>query len=140
MSATWVWWIAAAALVGAELLTGTFYLLAIAVAAALGGAAAWFGGGIALQFAIAGIVGVALIAAAHQWRLRHAAPAPQASLDVGQAVHVQSWNPDGTARVAYRGSLWDAELAAPDVPRSDTLYIVATRGSLLVLSDRRPAS
>ena len=42
-------------------------------------------------------------------------------------------------RVAYRGSTWDAELAAPDVRRADTLYIVAMRGSVLLLSDRKPA-
>ena len=139
MSVNWIWWIAAAAVIGAELVTGTFYLLAIGIAVALGGVAAWFGAGLPLQFGVAGVLGVALTVAAHRWRLAHASPAPQASLDVGQAVRVESWNADGTARVAYRGTTWDAELASPDVPRSGTLYIVATRGSLLVLSDRRPA-
>ena len=33
MSAYWMWWIAAAALVAAELLTGTFYLLVVGVKA-----------------------------------------------------------------------------------------------------------
>ena len=42
MSAYWMWWIAAAALVAAELLTGTFYLLVVGVALAFGGVAAWF--------------------------------------------------------------------------------------------------
>ena len=32
MSAYWMWWIAAAALIAAELLTGTFYLLAVGIA------------------------------------------------------------------------------------------------------------
>ena len=133
-----MWWIAAAILIGTELVTGTFYLLAIGIAVALGGVAAAFGAGIPLQFGIAGILGVALTITAHRWRLAQASPAPQQSLDVGQAVHVQTWNADGTARVAYRGSTWDAELAAPSVPHVEKLYIVATRGSVLVLSDSRP--
>ena len=139
MSGYWTWWIVAAFLIGAELVTGTFYLLAIGSAVALGGVAAWLGAGTPVQFAVAGVLGVVLTIAAHRWRLAHATPPPQPSLDVGQAVHVQTWNPDGTARVAYRGSNWDADLAAPDVPRRETMYVVATRGSVLVLSDRKPA-
>ena len=140
MSGYWIWWIAAAVLVGAELVTGTFYLLAIGIAAAIGGVAAWFGAILPVQFVIAGAVGVALTTAAHRWRTRYpsAMPQPQSSLDVGQAVHVQSWNADGTARVAHRGTNWDGELASPETPRAETLYIVGTRGSTLVLSDRPP--
>jgi len=138
MSTEWLWWIGAALLIGAELITGTFYLLAVGIAVAIGGAAAVLGASFAVQFAIAGILGVALTIIAHRWRLAHATPPPSPSLDVGQAVHVQVWNADGTARVAYRGTTWDAELATPNVPRADPLYIVATRGSVLVLSDRRP--
>lgn len=140
MSVEWIWWIAAAVLIGAELVTGTFYLLAVGIAFALGGVAAWLGAGSQLQFVVAGVLGVGLTIIAHRWRLSRASPPPQASLDVGQAVHVETWNADGTARVAYRGSTWDAELAGPNVPRAETLYIVATRGSVLVLSNQRPAA
>ena len=138
MSIEWMWWIAAAILIGTELVTGTFYLLAVGIAVAIGGVAAALGAWISLQFGIAGILGVALTIVAHRWRLARATPLPQQSLDVGQAVHVKTWNPDGTVRVAYRGSTWDAELAAPNVPHADMLYIVGTRGSVLVLSDQRP--
>src|SRR5262245_45108951 len=140
MGGHWVWWIAAAVLVGAELVTGTFYLLAIGVATALGGVAAWLGAPMPMQFLVAGAFGVVLTVLAHQWRLRRAPATAQVALDVGQAVQVQSWNSDGTARVAYRGTQWDAELATSDTPRAATLYIVGTRGSVLVLSDRRPAT
>jgi membrane protein implicated in regulation of membrane protease activity len=139
MGLHWVWWIAAAVLVGAELLTGTFYLLAVGVAVACGGVAAWLGAGLEAQYLVAGGLAVVLTGAAHQWRRRSAQPPQQRSLDVGQSVQVQTWHPDGTARVAYRGTLWDAQLESPATPRADTLYIVATRGSVLVLSDRRPA-
>jgi membrane protein implicated in regulation of membrane protease activity len=140
MSVEWIWWIAAAVLIGAELVTGTFYLLAVGIAVALGGLAAWLGAGLQLQFAVAGVLGVGLTIVAHRWRLARASPPQLPSLDVGQAVRVETWKADGTARVAYRGSTWDAELAGPDVPRAEPLYIVATRGSVLVLSNRRPAA
>jgi membrane protein implicated in regulation of membrane protease activity len=140
MSVEWIWWIAAAVLIGAELVTGTFYLLAVGIAVALGGVVAWLGAGLQLQFAVAGVLGVGLTIVAHRWRLARASPPPLPSLDIGQTVHVETWNADGTARVAYRGSTWDAELAGPDVPRAETLYVVATRGSVLVLSNHRPAA
>ena len=119
MGGHWVWWIAAAILIGAELLTGTFYLLAIGIAAALGGVTALAGASEPVQFAVA---------------------PPQQSLDVGQAVQVLIWNPDGTARVGYRGSEWDAELASAGTPHAETMYIVGTRANVLVLSERKPAT
>jgi len=140
MSVEWAWWIFAAVLVGAELLTGTFYLLAVGVAVALGGVAAFAGASLPVQFVVAGALGVALTMIAHRLRLARATPPPQPSLDVGQSVRVETWNSDGTARVNYRGTNWDAELAAPDVPHAATMYIVATRGSRLILSDRRPSA
>lgn len=137
MSEMWVWWIAAAVLVGAELVTGTFYLLAVGVAAGLGGLAAMAGLSVPLQLVVGGVAGVLCVVAAHRWRLKRALPPPQAPLDVGQTVQVRHWNPDGTARVTHRGSQWTAELAAPDTPRGDTMVIVAMKGSVLVLGERR---
>ena len=138
MAAYWLWWILAGGLVAAELLTGTFYLLAVGVAFAVGGVAAWLGASGAIQLAVAAVVAIAGTFAAHRWRTRHATPAPEVPFDVGQAVEVQAWNADGSARVAYRGSLWTAELASPGTPRAQTMYIVATRGSTLLVADRRP--
>jgi membrane protein implicated in regulation of membrane protease activity len=138
MAAYWMWWIAAAALIAAELLTGTFYLLVIGVAVACGGIAAWFAAGTAVQWLTAGVLGVAGTALLHRWRQKHAGSARQPGLDVGQMVRVETWGPNRTARVNYRGTMWDAELAAPDTPQAETMYIESTRGSVLVLTDRRP--
>ena len=138
MALHWIWWIAAALAVGTELLTGTFYLLAIGVAVAAGGVAAWLGWSLEMQFLVAGALGVALTIVAHNWRVQRSMPPLQPGLDIGQAVQVREWHADGRARVAYRGTLWDAELAAPDVIRDAPLYIVATRGSILVLGNQRP--
>ncbi len=139
MAAHWVWWVLGVVLVGAELLTGTFYLLAIGVAFVLGGVAAWLGAPVELQFVVAAVLSVAGTWAAHRWRLRKGPPPADVPLDVGQAVQVQIWHPDGTARVAHRGTQWDAELAHSGTARERTMYIVGTRGSTLLLAAERPA-
>jgi membrane protein implicated in regulation of membrane protease activity len=138
MAAQWIWWVMAAVLAGAELFTGTLYLLACAIAFALGGVAAWLGASTDMQLVIAGLLSVIGIVVAHQWRKKKGEPPQQPALDIGQAVQVRTWHPDGTARVEYRGTQWNAELAAIDARRADTMYIVATRGSTLVLSAQRP--
>ena len=138
METYWTWWVLAAALVGTELFTGTFYLLALGVAFALGGLAAWLGAGVSSQMLIAATFAVAGTILAHQWRRLHALPPPQAGLDIGQEVHVLAWNDNGTARVNYRGTQWDAELASPAAARGQTMYIVDTRGSTLIVAAHKP--
>jgi len=134
----WIWWILAALLVGLELATGTFYLLALGVAFVLGGVAAWLGASPTMQMIVGGALSAIALATAHYWRKRVSPSMPMPPLDRGATVQVQKWNEDGSARVEYRGTHWNAEVAAPDTVRSATMYIVATRGSTLVLSDRRP--
>ena len=95
MAAHWIWWILAAVLIGAELLTGTFYLLAVGVAFAVGGVAAWLGASMEVQLLIAGVLAVAGTMVAHHWRRRHGDPPHQPSLDLGQPVQVEVWNADG---------------------------------------------
>jgi membrane protein implicated in regulation of membrane protease activity len=136
MAEYWIWWILAALLVGAELLTGTFYLLAVGIAFAVGGLAALFGTPFPFQLVVAGVLTVAGTMVAHRWRLKRVV-APQPPLDLGQSVKVLGWKDDVKARVSYRGTQWDAELAEPGLPRAETMYIVGTRGSTLLIADRR---
>jgi len=135
-----MWWIAAAALLGAELLSGTFYLLVIGAALACGGIAAWFDAGLPIQWLTAGALGIVGTVMLQRWKRARSGQAKQPALDVGQMVRVQSWGPDGTARVHYRGSTWDAEVAGAGTVRSETMYIAGMRGSVLILSDRPPAA
>lgn len=140
MAAYWIWWIAAAALIAVELLTGTFYLLVVGLAVGCGGIAALFAAPVPLQWLIAGVLGVIGTMWLQRWKRGIAAKTPQQqALDIGGQVQVLSWGPDRTARVAYRGSTWDAELAAPDTPKVETMYIAGLRGSVLILADRRTA-
>jgi membrane protein implicated in regulation of membrane protease activity len=138
MSDFWIWWVLAAVLVGAELLSGTFYLLAVGIAFAMGGVAAWLGADLPLQLLTAGVLAVVGTVLAHRWRQRRVAKTGLPDLDVGQSVRVEAWHADGTARVVYRGTRWNGVLATPETPRKHTMYIVATRGSTLVLDANVP--
>ena len=136
MTDYWIWWILAAVLIGAEIVTGTFYLLVVGVAFAVGGFLAVLGLALPLQLVVAGGVAVVGTMIAHRWRGKRVPP-PTPSLDLGQSVRVLDWNDDGSARVSYRGSQWNAELADAGVARAETMYIVGTRGSTLVIANRR---
>jgi len=140
MAAHWMWWILGVVLIGAELVTGTFYLLAIGLAFLFGGVVAWLGASTAVQLLVTGTLALAGSFAAHRWRERKGTTPPQPALDVGQPVQVQRWREDGTARVLYRGTQWDAELADADLARERTMYIVGMRGSTLVLAPDRPVA
>lgn len=136
MDSYWLWWILAAITIAAELMLGTFYLLAVGIAFAIGGVTALLGASLEVQLAVAGVLAVILTMIAHRWRLKRVDP-PQPSLDLGQSVQVLGWKDDGTARVSYRGTQWDAELAGAGEGRAETMYIVGTRGSTLLIADRR---
>jgi membrane protein implicated in regulation of membrane protease activity len=138
MAAQWMWWIAGAILIGAEMVTGTFYLFAAGVACLVGGLIALAGAGVDTQLLVTAILAIAGTFVAHRLRMRRAAPPAMASLDVGQPVQVQMWHADGTARVTYRGTQWNAELERADDAREPTMYIVATRGSTLIVAAQRP--
>src|SRR5664279_3605187 len=83
MAAYWIWWALAALLVAVELTVGTFYLLAVGVAFAIGGVAAWMDVSPPGQLVVAGVLCVVGTIAAHRWRMRHGQPPPSPSLDIG---------------------------------------------------------
>lgn len=135
------WWIAAGAAVAAELLTGTFYLLMIALGLVGGAVAAHLGASTMLQWLTAAAIGGGATAVWHFARGRAPVVQPErdvnVNLDIGERVHVRAWNPDGSARVDYRGTQWTARLQ-PGAPRRDGAHaVVAVEGNWLVLA---PAS
>ena len=139
-ASTW-WWIATAALVAAELATGTFYLLMLAVGTAASALAAHAGLGMNAQLIVGAVVGVAAIAVWHKQRPRQRAGVasnPDVNIDIGSRVRVESWTADGTARVKYRGAAWNARFAGGGLPSPGEHVISAVHGSELML-DRIPS-
>lgn len=132
------WFLLALVLLGLEMVTGTFYLLVVSIAMAVGGLAALLGVSLAWQLTLCAL---AVIAGTILLRRRKNVRANEmvgASLDVGQPVQAVRWQENGSARVFYRGAEWDAEPEFADMPRDGTLYIKVVRGSNLVLTHRKP--
>jgi len=132
------WFILALVLLGLEMASGTFYMLVLACAVALGGVAALAGLGMTMQLSVAGVA--AVIGTLVLRRVKGARPvgADNVNPDIGQPVRVLTWNADGTARVHYRGAEWDAELESAQTAREGTLYIKAIQGSKLILTQHKP--
>lgn len=141
ISASTSWWVLAGIAVAAELATGTFYLLMIALgfsAAAVAAHLGWAGGS---QFVIAALVGGGATALWH-WKRAHAprsAPVYEnrdVNLDIGERVQVSQWSADGTTRVQYRGSSWTARLQTGATPSPGEHRVTAVQGNWLVLAPR----
>jgi len=132
------WFLLALVLLGMEMATGTFYLFMLSIAMAVGGFAALSGFYLPIQLAMAALAGVVGTVILRRWKGSHSDDMSGQSLDMGQAVRVLSWHDDGTARVAYRGAEWDAELEAPESAHEGMFYIKAIRGSVLMLTQHKP--
>ena len=106
-----LWWLLAGAAVVLELVTGTFYLLMLAIGLAAAALAAHLGTSQAVQLVTAAVVGGGAVTAWHFLRGRRPSEPPaqanrDVNMDVGETVQVESWNNDGTASVHYRGANW----------------------------------
>ena len=129
MEESTIWWLAAGAVVVAELVTGTFYLLMVAIGLVAGAIAAHLGLAPALQMvAAAALGGVAVLALYFQKKKRPGDPSARAdrsvNMDVGETILIESWNPDGTTTVKYRGAQWTA-IHRPGVTPSTGMHRVA---------------
>ena len=136
-----VWILFAGVLVGAELFTGTFYLLMLALGLVAGGIAAYAGLALEWQLIAAasiGIVATIVLRRSGFGRLRSAPAArdPNVSMDIGQLIEVDAWQGAGngySARVPYRGALWDVDLEAGAQPLAGQFIIREIRGSRLIV-------
>lgn len=139
MANSTIWWLLAGAAVGVELVTGTFYLLMVAIGLAAGAIAAHLGFGPTLQLAVVAVVGLAATLVLRQMRGRQPASEPAESnrdvnLDVGERVQVDIWAADDTGRVNYRGASWQVRLAPGAIRAPGPHRVVAVDGSVLVVS------
>lgn len=134
MSATTAWLIAGALLLGAEMLTGTFYLLAIACGTTLGALLAWLNAPLTPQLLAAAAGAAVAVVLLQRWKARQPASADVQDDDIGQQVRIVRWLDASHARVQYRGSEWHAELAAGETASDDADWkIVAKHGSSLLI-------
>ena len=138
MAESTIWWLLAGTAVGVELATGTFYLLMLAAGLSAAAIAAHAGASSTVQIVVAAVVGAGAVLAWRAYKQSKPAGAPananrDVNLDIGEIVHVDSWNPDGTTSVKYRGANWAVSSSPGDVLTSGPYRVVEVVGSRLVV-------
>ncbi len=141
MEEDFLWAILGLTLVIVELLTGTFYLLVLGVAAFGAALAAWLGQGFPVQAIVAALIAALGCYGVHVYRAKNTTR-QMAPVDAGQPANFEGWVDQGArlARVRYRGTSWDALVdgdAAVDA--GAMLYVVTANGNTLKVTIRRPA-
>ncbi len=130
-----LWLIVAAALTGLEMLTGTFYLLLMAIAALAGCVAALTDFSGTQQLLVFGAFGAIEAVAFTVYRRQHPNKHSQNFLDMGNPVVFKHTAPDGNWVVRYRGSDWQARPAREETSNGRPLVIVKTLGNILIVDN-----
>jgi membrane protein implicated in regulation of membrane protease activity len=141
MDEDFLWAILGLTLVIVELLTGTFYLLMLGVAAFGAALVAWLGQGFGMQAVVAAVVAAGGCYGVHVYRAKND-KGQMPPLDAGQPASFEIWVDQVArrARVRYRGTTWDALVDGDDAPDAGAnLYVVSTSGNTLTVTTRRPA-
>ncbi|SAK62907.1 NfeD family protein [Caballeronia catudaia] len=137
-----IWWIAAGGLIVAELFTGTFYLLMIALGMVAGGIAFVMGAWAHVQIGAAAVVALIALVVLRRSRFGNSKRRGDASrdaavnLDIGATLQVDQWR-DGRARAMYRGAQWDVELAPGESEGARLYRITALEGNRLIVAAER---
>ena len=135
------WSIVGLVLVIAELLSGTFYLLMLAVAAFGAAAAAYYGQTFPVQCIVAAVLAAAGCYGVHVYRARSGSKR-MPSIDAGMPASFESWLDARSrlARVRYRGASWDAQVEGSEALEPGAmLFVVAADGNTLKVAKHRPA-
>jgi membrane protein implicated in regulation of membrane protease activity len=139
MAESTLWWLATGGAIAVELVTGTFYLLMLAIGLAAAAVSAHLGFGLITQMVVAAVVGGGAVIGWHlrQMERRQQEPPAQANanvnLDVGEMVQIDLWNPDGTADVHYRGARWTAIHRPGVLPSTGPHRVAELVGSRLLV-------
>ncbi len=144
MAESTVWWVLAGTAVAVELLTGTFYLLMLAIGLVAAALAAHLGFSSNSQLVVAALIGGGAVVGWHLVRQRRPRELPaeanrDVNLDIGETVQVTRWNPDGTTTLKYRGAQWTAVPAPGTVPVAGPHRIREVIGSRLVVEPTQEA-
>ena len=144
LEASTIWWILAGVLVAAELFTGTFYLLLLALAAGFGGLSVHAGFGIVTQISVAALTGVFSLLVWRTLKLRRLKQndlqIATDSFDIGQTVFVSDWCETGLTRVHYRGTEWSCALTDGAHPIAGPHRITQILNNQLILEPIPTAS
>ena len=138
MAESTLWWLLAGTAVGVELLTGTFYLLMLAIGLAAAAVAAHLGASFTVQIVVAALLSAGTVLAWRQYKKRQPSSLPananrDVNLDIGETVQVDSWNADGTSTVKYRGANWAVASVSGGPMATGPHQVVEVIGSRLIV-------
>ncbi len=138
MADSTIWWLLAGSAIGIELASGTFYLLMLAIGLAAAAIAAHVGASVNTQIVIAALVGSGAVLAWRAYKQSNPPSLPananrDVNLDIGETVHVDAWNPDGTTTVKYRGANWAVSSLEGDALASGPHRVIEVVGSRLIV-------
>lgn len=138
MAVSTIWWLLAGALIAAELVSGTFYLLMVAVGFVAAALSAHAGASLAIQLSVAALVSTCLVVV--WWRYKKEdVTQPKATanhdlnMDIGEIVDVQQWNENGSSQVKYRGANWQVSLHSGQPLSPGKHKIIEVVGSRLIV-------
>ena len=138
MAESSIWWLMAGVAVAVELMTGTFYLLMLALGLVAAAVAAHLGASTTVQLLLAALLGGGSVLVWRTIRARQKGP-PQAqsnrdvNLDIGETVQVDAWRADGSASVNYRGANWTVGHKGDASPAPGQHRIVEVVGNRLIV-------
>lgn len=135
-----IWLISALVILGAEMLLGTIYLLALSAGAFCAAICALLHTGLSVQFSVCAAVTIAGIILAFIFRRRirtlNSSRGDEASNpDRGRTVEVAAVARDGSAKVSYRGAVWTA--VAREGSLSAGLWLIDRVDGPRLILDRR---
>lgn len=136
-----LWGVTGLVLVIVELVTGTFYLLMLGIAAFGAALAAWLGFEFSAQTVVAIVVSVVGCWGVHVYKAKNRAQ-QMAPLDAGMPASFESWldAAERRAKVRYRGASWEARVDGLEaIEPGSTVYVLATEGNTLRVAKNRPA-
>lgn len=138
MAESTLWWLLAGAMIALELLTGTFYLLMLSLGVAGAAIAAHLGASVTVQLVVAALLGGGCVLAWRAYKKRQPPALPaganrDVNLDIGETLHIDAWNEDGTSMAHYRGANWRVSLRTGAASSPGLHRIVEVVGSRLVV-------
>ena len=133
------WAVVGLMLVIVELVTGTFYLLMLGIAAFGAAGAGRIGLDFAAQVIVAALVAMIGCLGIHRYRAKGQAY-QMPPVDAGMPASFQSWvdKASGLARVHYRGASWEARVEGADtIEPGATVFVIKTEGNSLKVAKNR---
>ena len=126
--------------ISGEIATGTFYLLAIGLAFVYPAITAYVDASSGMQIAVLGAGTIVHVLIVMLLRKHNPSSSPSnIPEDAGQRVEVIEWIDESSARVNYRGRIWEADKVRAEMPDATHGIIKSVQGSRLIITTEQSA-